>query len=162
MMEHLDRQKVLDVAQMLLRLSDSDFRADEESLVTEFGAAGKVSAAGEGTRKARPDAAIRMLVKEERVRRRKRHGLLGVDSDVFADPGWDLLLEIFEAHLSGHRLAASTIGLEAGIPQSTALRWLTYLASLGLIVRDPDPSDKRRQLVGLDERAITGLRKFFC
>ena len=144
-MEHFDRRKVADLAQMLLQLSDSDLE--------DLSYNGGVSA--------RSDRTL-ATVREEQARRKSRHKLLGVSHDVFSDPGWDLLLELYVAKLTGVRLASSTIGLDAEIPQSTALRWLTYLSSLGLVVRTQDPSDKRRQLVELSTRACSGLKRCFA
>lgn len=144
-MEQLDRRKVADIAQMLLRLSDGS----EET---------GIAAAHVGLR----DDFVLAAVRAEQVRRAKRHKLLGVERDVFADPGWDILLELFVARLAGARMSSSTIGLEAGIPQSTALRWLGYLHGLGLVERVQDVQDRRRQWVALSDKAATGLRRCFA
>ncbi|WP_176218126.1 helix-turn-helix domain-containing protein [Novosphingobium sp. B1] len=142
-MEQFDRQKVADVAHMLLRFSSEDSEAI-------FAGAGSTA----------PLTAEARVI-EEQVRRRNRAKLLGVESDIFSDPAWDLLLELFVARLRNQRLSASVIGIEAGIPQSTALRWLSYLCNLGLVERSPDPEDKRRHWVRLGDRAFSALSRCF-
>lgn len=144
-MEQLDRRTVAGIAQMLLRLSDEEPDAREARL------------SGGGA----SDERILARVRDEQVRRNNRHKLLGVSRDLFSDPAWDLLLELYAARLDHKRLSSSTMGLEAGIAQSTALRWLGFLASLGLIERKQDPTDKRRQWVALTDRAATGMRRCF-
>lgn len=146
-MQQLDRRKVADIAQMLLRWSDGD--------PDQFGLGCQPSGGGAS------DAGLLASVKAEQVRRSNRHKLLGVGRDLFSDPAWDLLLELYVARLGRKRLSSSAIGLDAGIAQSTALRWLTYLVSLGLVERTQDPADKRRQWVALSERAAEGMRRCF-
>lgn len=82
---------------------------------------------------------------KRRDHRRQVFGNLGI----LNDPAWDIMLELYIAHATGNQLYASAVGAEAGIPQSTALRWLTVLEKEGLLRRRFDVFDKRRQWVGL-------------
>lgn len=144
-MEQLDRRTVAGIAQMLLRLSDEDTDGREFAL------------AGGGA----SDERLLARVRDEQVRRSNRHKFLGISRDLFSDPAWDLLLELYAARLDRKRVSSSTMGLESGIAQSTALRWLGYLVNLGLIERTQDPHDKRRQWVMISDRAAAGMRRYF-
>jgi DNA-binding MarR family transcriptional regulator len=82
--------------------------------------------------------------------RRRRDSLFG--RDLFGEPAWDILLDLYLAEKSGRPLALSTVGSLAGVPQTTAFRWMTQLLERGFIVREADPNDARRGLIRLSER----------
>lgn len=100
----------------------------------------------------RADAAlIRVLI---RVRRARAEHL---PADLFADPAWDMLLDLMAARLEGEKVAVSSLCVAAAVPPTTALRWIGVLAERGLIVRTTDPSDRRRvhvELVGVTAQAL--------
>lgn len=87
--------------------------------------------------------------------RRRRERLLG--PDIFADPAWDMLLDLFVAHHRGREMHASGVGLAAGIPQTTALRWIAMLEDRGLVRREDDPRDARRVVLSLTTEALATL-----
>ena len=58
--------------------------------------------------------------------------------ELFAEPGWDLLLELFVADANGHRLTAREVGDRNKIPPSVQSRWLIHLTQIGYIVGDGD------------------------
>jgi hypothetical protein len=58
--------------------------------------------------------------------------------ELFAEPGWDLLLELFVADANGHRLTARKVGDRNNIPPSVLSRWLIHLTQIGYIVGDGD------------------------
>src|SRR5690348_10986967 len=71
------------------------------------------------------------------------------DGDLFADPAWDILLELYALRCEQRRTSVSKLCLAAGVPATTALRWIDKLHSIGLIERDADPLDARRIWVAL-------------
>lgn len=79
--------------------------------------------------------------------RRRRDTLFG--RDLFGEPAWDILLDLYVAEHSGRALALSTVGALAGVPQTTAFRWMSQLAERGYIVRRADPNDARRGFIHL-------------
>ena len=81
--------------------------------------------------------------------RRRRDSLFG--RDLFGEPAWDILLDLYVAEQSGRPLALSTVGSLAGVPQTTAFRWMTQLLERGHIVRQADPNDARRGLIRLSD-----------
>ena len=56
--------------------------------------------------------------------------------ELFAEPGWDLLLELFVADSNGHRLTARDVSDRANIPPTVLSRWLIHLTEIGFIVTD--------------------------
>jgi PAS domain S-box-containing protein len=67
----------------------------------------------------------------------------------FAEPGWDMLLDLFIQAVAGRRVSASSAYIAAQAPGATAARWLRLLIKANLVERIPDPLDKRRQWVEL-------------
>jgi hypothetical protein len=66
--------------------------------------------------------------------RRSRSDFL--PKDLFSDPAWDLLLELFVADARGQRLTASTVCERYGISPNVMSRWLIHLTRLDLLVGD--------------------------
>lgn len=66
---------------------------------------------------------------------------------MFADPGWDILLDLFAAMAEGKTVSVSSACLSAGVAQSTAAGRVRQLERAGLILRRPDPLDGRRSFV---------------
>lgn len=100
-------------------------------------------------------AQLRDLLTLVVARRRARSGIF--PEGLFADPAWDILLSLAQARIEGRTTQASNIGIEAGIPPSTALRRVKDLEQTGLVNRWGDPNDRRRDFVQLSEQ---GLRAF--
>src|SRR5690242_5648825 len=52
---------------------------------------------------------------------------------LFADPAWDILLELYVLRCDQRRASVSKLSLGAGVPTTTALRWIEKLHSDGLV-----------------------------
>lgn len=89
------------------------------------------------------------LYKLRRARDRVFDGL-----NLFADPSWDILLDLFISHMERRKLSTSAACIGASVPPTTALRWLSVLETSKLIEREDDPHDSRRTFVLLTRRAI--------
>lgn len=76
---------------------------------------------------------------------------------LFADPAWDILLDLYIAMRCGKRLTVSGLGSIAGIAQTTALRYMKLLVHYGLIVRRECPRDGRRIFIDLTDDAVAKL-----
>ena len=101
---------------------------------------------------ARADAArIRRMI---RARRLRTHFFR---ADLFADPAWDMLLDLMAARLEGKKVAVSSLCIAAAVPPTTALRWLGVLTEHGLVERVADPEDGRRVYVQLGEATARAL-----
>lgn len=68
----------------------------------------------------------------------------------FADPAWDLLLDLYVAELEGEQVAVSSACIATGVPTTTALRCINRLVRAGFLIRTVDPEDARRSIVTLD------------
>lgn len=82
--------------------------------------------------------------------------------DLFADPAWDMLLDLLQAEIAQLRVPVSSLCIAAAVPATTALRWLKTLVSEGLFVRRPDPHDGRRVYVELATDTSNALRRYFA
>ena len=92
--------------------------------------------------------------------RRKRAAIFG-NADLFGEPAWDILLDLFIADGEGKSVSVSSACIGSAAPATTGLRWLGVLADEGLILREPDPEDHRRVLVRLTSKGKQGMQRFF-
>jgi DNA-binding MarR family transcriptional regulator len=88
--------------------------------------------------------------------RRTRGEALG--PNLFGDPAWDMLLALFAAAERGQALSVSRLGAAAGVPQTTALRWIEQLEHNRLLSRSADAADARRTLITLAPEAREKMR----
>jgi DNA-binding MarR family transcriptional regulator len=95
------------------------------------------------------------------IRARRLRGRFLPD-ELFADPAWDMLLDLLQAEVLQQRVAVSSLCAAAAVPATTALRWLNTLVNRGLIVRVPDPMDARRVFVQLAPETSIALRQYFA
>lgn len=82
-------------------------------------------------------------------------------SSLFADPAWDMLLELYAAEREQRRISVSSLTIASGVPATTALRWIKILEDEGLIERHPDRFDRRRVFVHLTPGAINAMQRYF-
>jgi len=116
------------------------------------GSGGSVEAGAEGQDGPVVDAAlIRSIIRARRLRDSYFKG------DIFADPAWDMLLDLMAARLEKNRVAVSSLCIAAAVPPTTALRWIKTLTDRGLLVRCADPADGRRVYIELSDEAARAL-----
>jgi hypothetical protein len=82
--------------------------------------------------------------------------------ELFGDPAWDMLLDLTAAHGEGTRVSVTSLCIAAGVPATTALRWLTQMVESGIFVRVPDPDDRRRAFIALSDKAIAAMSGYFA
>ena len=82
--------------------------------------------------------------------------------ELFADPAWDMLLELYASHLGRHIVSTSELVAASAVPATTALRWIDKLDSVGLARRIADPDDRRRVLVQLSGEGLAKMRSYFA
>lgn len=92
--------------------------------------------------------------------RRLRERLL--PAELFADPAWDVLLDLYASELEGQPVSISSACIAAAVPATTALRWLGRLEELGLTEREDDPHDSRRSFVRLTVQAREGIERWLA
>lgn len=97
---------------------------------------------------------IRAMISARRLRDRYLKGGL------FADPAWDMMLDLMAARLEKHRVAVSSLCIAAAVPPTTALRWIKTLTDRGILVRCADPADGRRVYIELSDDAARALTAY--
>ena len=96
----------------------------------------------EGDRREQPDrrgqtsngempgiAAIRAMIRARRMRDQFFSG------ELFADPAWDMLLDLLLARLEQRTVAVSSLCIAAAVPPTTALRWIKRLTDEGIFIQ---------------------------
>ena len=83
-------------------------------------------------------------------------------SQIFADPAWDILLDLTRAKLDGQQVSVSSVCIAASVPMSTALRWVKQMTDAGLLLRWTDPKDRRRDLIALTETTAGHMRDYLA
>jgi DNA-binding MarR family transcriptional regulator len=83
------------------------------------------------------------------IARRARESALGVN--LFSEPAWDLLLELYAARLGARKMSLADLARAIGAPQSTAARWVAVLGDRGLIISESDPRERSGPSVSLTE-----------
>lgn len=91
--------------------------------------------------------------------RRNRVAIFG-HPELFGEPAWDILLDLYIAHARGKTVSVSSACIGANVPATTALRWLGLLEEVNLVTREHDPLDQRRVLVRLTQDAVSRMEKF--
>ncbi|WP_439546340.1 hypothetical protein [Sandarakinorhabdus sp.] len=99
-------------------------------------------------------ALVRRLI---RLRRdRDRH----FPAEIFADPAWDMLLDLMAARMEGIDVPVSSLCVAAAVPTTTALRWIRALSEAGLLERRIDMADARRSFVTLSDTAQLAMQSW--
>jgi hypothetical protein len=70
-------------------------------------------------------------------------------AELFADPAWDMLLDLTAAQLESEKVAVSSLCIASAVPATTALRWIKTMCDAKLLERHSDPLDGRRIFIGL-------------
>jgi hypothetical protein len=91
--------------------------------------------------------------------RRQRTAIFGT-GDLFGEPAWDILLDLYIAQAEGKPVSVSSACIGSASPPTTGLRWLTVLTEQGLIARAADKQDHRRIMVHLTERGMAAMEEF--
>jgi DNA-binding MarR family transcriptional regulator len=91
--------------------------------------------------------------------RRNRDRFFG--ADMFADPAWDILLELYASALAQLRMSVTSLCAAAAVPPTTALRWINQLEEKGLIARKADPTDGRRHFLMLSKEGCEAMNAYF-
>lgn len=99
---------------------------------------------------------VRSIIRARRLRARY------FSEELFADPAWDMLLDLLQAEIAHLRVPVSSLCIAAAVPATTALRWLKTMVSSGLFIRRADPHDGRRVFVELSAETSLALRRYFA
>lgn len=102
-----------------------------------------------------PIESVRYVIRARRLRYQY------FDLKLFAEPAWDMLLELFQAEIAQVRVSISSLSIAAAVPATTALRWIATMTDADLFRRRADPHDARRVFVELSPMASEGMSSYF-
>lgn len=109
-----------------------------------------------------PDAGLALANAQRAWRRRLlRRQLVGVDS-LFGEPAWEMLIDLFIHEAAAKSVSTSSLCIASGLPRTTALRLLQRLCDEGLVVREPDRHDGRRNFIRLAPDLAHRLLAYFA
>lgn len=98
---------------------------------------------------------VRGVIKARRLRSRY------LDADLFGEPAWDMLLDLYAATLEFKKVSVSSLCIASAVPSTTALRWIGTLTEAGLLEREKDIHDGRRNFVKLTNSAVAAMTAYF-
>lgn len=84
------------------------------------------------------------------------------DNGLFADPAWDILLDLKAAQLEKQMVSVSSLCIAAAVPPTTALRWISAMTESGMLIRQQDPDDARRVFILLSEETNARIEDYFA
>lgn len=109
------------------------------------------------SRPALPDPRlVRRIIRQRQLRGRF------FEADLFADPAWDMLLDLTAARAEHSRVSVTSLCIASGVPPTTALRWIGQMAEAGLFERVEDDTDKRRAFIALTDKASEAMARYFA
>jgi len=98
---------------------------------------------------------VRKIIRQRQLRARF------FDAELFADPAWDILLDLAVARAEHTRVSVTSLCIASGVPPTTALRWIGQMTEAGLLERVQDESDRRRAFITLSDRAAGAIARYF-
>ena len=101
-------------------------------------------------------SAIRQIIRQRQLRARF------FDAELFADPAWDILLDLAAARAERRKVCVTSLCIAAGVPATTALRWISQMVDADLLVRIPDPHDRRRAHIALADPTSDAMARYFA
>lgn len=140
------------------RRDDSAFRF--ESPRPAFAAEVPLDAGERLVRASRPPLPDPRLVR--RVIRQRQLRARFFEGDLFADPAWDMLLDLTAARAEHTRVSVTSLCIASGVPPTTALRWIGQMTDAGLLMRVEDETDRRRAFITLTEKAADAMARYFA
>ena len=109
------------------------------------------------SRAALPDPRlVRQIIQHRQARAKYFEG------DLFADPAWDMLLDLTAARIEHQRVSVTSLCIASGVPPTTALRWITQMTKAGMLERVEDDADKRRAFIALSDGAADAMARYFA
>ena len=70
------------------------------------------------------------------IARRGREAVFG--PNLFSEPSWDALLELYAAKLGNRRMSLADLSRAINMPRSTTMRWISVLEERGLVASESD------------------------
>lgn len=113
----------------------------------------------------RQEGAVPRLPSSAAIRQVIRHRQLRAqffDAQLFSDPAWDILLDLAASRAERQQVSVTSLCIAAGVPPTTALRWIAQMVEADLLVRIPDPHDRRRAHIALADSTADLMARYFA
>lgn len=158
-------EQVGQIAERLERISAPSSPPREEDSAFRFESPTAAFAAGDdgserlvrAARPALPDPRlVRRIIRQRQLRARY------FDGELFADPAWDMLLDLTAARAEHTRVSVTSLCIAASVPPTTALRWIGQMTDIGLLQRIEDEADRRRAFIALTDKAADAMARYFA
>ncbi len=81
-----------------------------------------------------------------------------LEASLFANPGLDIMLFLFAEGMHGATVTTNACCSAAGVPRTTALRWIKLLQDRGLVIGSDDVSDRRVTMLALSDYGRQTIR----
>lgn len=107
-----------------------------------------------------PPGTADLLVLAKALKRSRDRRAAFFDAQLFADPCWDIMLDLVCARLEDQDVPVSSACMATNMPFSTALRHVRQLVDLGLVRRWKDPQDRRRDLLALEDATFETMKTY--
>jgi hypothetical protein len=98
------------------------------------------------------------IAKSEFHNRRRRDSL--IRHDLFAEPAWDLLLDLYVAHHNRQSVDVERLCAAAAVPETTALRWIGLLMEKELVTLCPRAGESANAQLALSARGVEEMERY--
>ena len=99
-------------------------------------------------------------VAERAFRNRQSRAEFVGTRDIFGEPAWDMLLDLFIRQTKEEPVSMKSACLDVDAPATTVLRWLKVLKHNGLVGTHPDQADASRHLIHLTPTGYEGMLRY--
>jgi DNA-binding MarR family transcriptional regulator len=106
------------------------------------------------------DAVIVELARQIYHARKQRPRIMSC-ADLFGEPAWDMLLELFIAAHERRDVTVTAACRASRVPISTAKRTLDVLQRREIVLKHGDAQDRRRVFVRLSPRGLAEFNRYF-
>ena len=72
-----------------------------------------------------------------------------------------MLLDLTAAHAENAQVSVTSLCIAAGVPATTALRWLKQMVESGIFERVADANDRRRAFIELSSASLDAMARYF-
>lgn len=99
-------------------------------------------------------------IAERALRNRQSRAEFIGTREIFGEPAWDMLLDLFIRQTKEEQVSMKTACLQAEAPATTVLRWLKVLEHNGLVGTGQDQADPSRHLIHLTPTGYEGMLRY--
>lgn len=147
--------RLIGIANELLAMArELEMASHEDASTSGNGIAGAAQAASQ-------DHPVWVELARQTYDDRRRRNKIFQSDELFGEPAWDILLDLFIAAKERRRVSVTSACIGSAVPSTTALRWISILERQGFLSREADPGDARRVYVRLSPRGYEAMLEYF-